>query len=103
MEEWKKLRGACSNVPTGNKQTYMDPIFQTVTGAPAAPASVTTYRSVNIGLDTFQTLRVHGSGPVFACGRALYCFSRVTVSWYSFSRRAFSSAMNFFAAGMKAS
>ncbi|MDC0712019.1 hypothetical protein POL68_26360 [Stigmatella sp. ncwal1] len=44
--------GDVADVPVGNKQAYMDHMFQAVTGVPAAHATVTAYRSANVGLNT---------------------------------------------------
>ncbi|MFL5345561.1 MAG: hypothetical protein ACJ8AT_12240 [Hyalangium sp.] len=43
--------GDVPDVPAGNKQSYMDFMFQAVTGVAAGHANVTAYRSANIGLN----------------------------------------------------
>lgn len=43
--------GDVPDVPAGNKQSYMDFLFQAVTGVAAGHATVTAYRSANIGLN----------------------------------------------------
>jgi len=44
--------GDVPDVPVGNKQSYMDYMFQAVTGVAAGHGTVTAYRSANIGLNT---------------------------------------------------
>lgn len=44
--------GDVQDVPVGNKQSYMDFMFEAVTGVAAGHGTVTAYRSANVGLNT---------------------------------------------------